>query len=134
MICAIPARAGSKRLPGKNIKLLAGKPMLAYSIEAALNSGAFDEVYVCTEDAKTAELAKKYGAKAPILMPPEICVDDAASHDPCRHMAAHMNSQGRKFDSLMCLQPSSPLRSAGDIKTSVERFSKGDLDFLASVT
>ncbi|MFZ0813937.1 MAG: acylneuraminate cytidylyltransferase family protein [Candidatus Sulfotelmatobacter sp.] len=133
MICTIPARGGSKRLPRKNLRELAGKPMIAYSIEAALETGLFDEVYVCTEDEQIARTAIQFGASVPELVPEELCGDLVASHIPCQYIAARLPDHG-PIDSLMCLQPSSPLRSAQDIRDSVERFSEGQFDFVVSVT
>lgn len=134
MLCAIPARAGSKRLQGKNFLPLGGKPMIAYSIETALASGLFENVYVCTEDQTIAEIARRYGATVPILMPLELCGNLVPSHMPCQHMAAFLGERGQPMDILVCLQPTSPLRSVGDLKAGVDRFLKGDLDFLVSVT
>ncbi len=133
MICTIPARGGSKRLPRKNVRELAGKPMIAYSIEAALESGLFDQVYVCTEDEQIARTATQFGANVPELVPEELCGDLVASHIPCQYVAARMPARGN-IDSLMCLQPSSPLRSARDINDAVEKFSEGQFDFVVSVT
>ncbi len=134
MLCMIPARAGSKRIPGKNLKLLAGKPLIAYTIEAALASKLFNDVYVCTEDAQIADVARSCGAIVPVLVPPELCGDLSPSHAPCQHMAALLATQGKSAESLLCLQPTSPLRSADDIQRGVERFNRGDIDFLLSVT
>jgi len=134
MLCCIPARAGSKRLPGKNLMPLAGKPMIAYSIETALTSGLFDNVYVCTEDPTIAEVARRYGASVPILMPPDLCRDLVPSHIPCQHMAEFLGNIAQRKEILVCLQPTSPLRSVEDLRRSVERFLHGDLDFLVSVT
>ena len=132
MICTIPARGGSKRLPRKNVRDLAGKPLIAYSIEAALETRLFDQVYVCTEDAEIAEVAKRFGASVPELVPGELCGDLVASHIPCQYVARL--SKNGEIDSLLCLQPSSPLRSAQDIRDAVERFSEGRFDFVVSVT
>lgn len=134
MLCTIPARAGSKRLPKKNLRSLLGKPMIAYSIETALSSNLFQSVYVCTEDKQIAEVAQQYGAKVPFLMPSELCNDLVASHVPCQKLATFLKSQGQSFDTLVCLQPTSPLRSVTDLKAGVERFLQGDLDFLVSIT
>jgi len=133
MICTIPARGGSKRLPRKNLRELAGKPMIAYSIEAALESGLFDQVYVCTEDEQIVETATRFGASVPELVPEELCGDLVASHIPCQYIAARLPGHER-IDSLLCLQPSSPLRSSQDIRDGVERFSEGKFDFVVSVT
>jgi CMP-N-acetylneuraminic acid synthetase len=134
MLCAIPARGGSKRLPGKNLRALAGKPLIAYTIEVARQSGLFESVYVCTEDNKIADVARACGASVPILMREELCGDLVASHIPCQHLAAHLAAQGRTIDTLVCLQPTSPLRSVEDLKTAVKKFQGNDFDFLVSVT
>jgi CMP-N-acetylneuraminic acid synthetase len=134
MLCAIPARGGSKRLPRKNLRSLAGKPLIAYTIEIARQSGLFESVYVCTEDNEIAGKARDYGASVPMLMPAELCGDLVASHIPCQHLAAHLAGQGRSSDTLVCLQPTSPLRSVGDLKAAVNKFHDNNFDFLVSVT
>lgn len=133
MMCAIPARGGSKRLARKNVRELAGRPLIAYSIEAACASG-FEEVYVCTEDAQIAEVAVRHGARVPRLMPVELCGDLVASHIPCQFLASELAKAGSSVESLLCLQPSSPLRSAEDIRGAVELYNKGTFDFVVSVT
>jgi CMP-N,N'-diacetyllegionaminic acid synthase len=133
MICTIPARGGSKRLLRKNLRQLTGKPMIAYSIECALNTGLFDKVYVCTEDEEIARTAIPFGATVPELVPAELCGDLVASHIPCQYIAARVPDH-EKIDSLLCLQPSSPLRSPEDIRNAVDKFSEGEFDFLVSVT
>jgi CMP-N,N'-diacetyllegionaminic acid synthase len=133
MICTIPARGGSKRLPRKNVRELAGKPLIAYSIEAALETRLFDQVYVCTEDAEIARVATQFGACVPELVPGELCGDLVASHIPCQYVASQLSANG-EIDSLLCLQPSSPLRSAQDIRNAVEKFAEGQFDFVVSVT
>lgn len=133
MICAIPARGGSKRLPRKNVRELAGKPLIAYSIEAALETGLFGAVYVCTEDEQIAQTATQFGAKVPQLVPAELCGDLVASHIPCQYIAGRLPAH-EQIESLLCLQPSSPLRSAQDIRDAVEKFSEGQFDFVVSVT
>ncbi len=134
ILCTIPARAGSKRLPKKNMLPLAGKPMIAYSIETAINSELFDDVYVCTEDEHIAEIARQYGAKVPFLMPPDLCGDLVPSHVPCQHLAQFVEQEGQTIETLVCLQPTSPLRSVQDIRQGVEHFQQGGFDFLMSVT
>ena len=134
MLCTIPARAGSKRLSGKNLRTLAGKPLIAYTIEVARQSGLFETVYVCTEDEEIANIACSYGATVPILMPQELCSDLVASHIPCQHMAAHLAGLGQPTDTLVCLQPTSPLRSIDDLTSAANKFQNGDFDFLVSVT
>src|SRR6202034_3827976 len=134
MLCTIPARAGSKRLPGKNLQTLAGRPLIAYTIEVARQSGLFETVYVCTEDEEIADVARSCGASVPILMPQELCGDLVASHIPCRHMASHLAGLGQSTDTLVCLQPTSPLRSVKDLISAVKKFQRGDFDFLVIVT
>jgi len=134
LLCAIPARAGSVRLPNKNLLPLAGKPMIAYSIEAALATGLFQDVYVCTEDPALADVARAYGAQVPLLMPAELCGDLVPSHAPCQHLARHLAQQGQDCDHLLCLQPTSPLRSVGDIVSGVKHYIEAQLNFLVSVT
>jgi len=133
MICTIPARGGSKRLLRKNVRDLAGKPLIAYSIEAALASGLFDRVYACTEDEEIARIATRFGAAVLELVPSELCGDLVASHIPCQYIAARLPENG-EIDSMLCLQPSSPLRSAQDIRNAVEKFADGQFDFVVSVT
>ena len=133
MICTIPARGGSKRLPRKNVRALAGKPLIAYSIEAALATGLFRHVYVCTEDEQIAWIAQQFGATVPELVPEELCGDLVASHLPCQYVARRLPAD-EKPTSLLCLQPSSPLRSAQDIRDAVAKFSEGEFDFVVSVT
>lgn len=108
--------------------------MIAYSIEAAEQSGLCDEVFVCTDDREIAEVARSYGATVPYLMPPELCGDLVASHIPCQHLAQSLAEQGRITDTLLCLQPTSPLRSAQDLRDAVRKFAGGAYDFLVSVT
>ena len=134
MLCAIPARGGSKRLARKNLLPLAGVPLIAHTINVARASGLFDRVYVCTEDQEIADVARSYGATVPIMMPEELCGDLVASHIPCQHLAQHLADEGLAIDTLVCLQPSSPLRSVDDVKAAVNKFRGSDLDFLVSVT
>ncbi|MGA2023075.1 MAG: acylneuraminate cytidylyltransferase family protein [Candidatus Sulfotelmatobacter sp.] len=134
MLCAIPARGGSKRLPRKNLLTLAGEPLIAHSIAVARRSGLFDSVYVCTENQEIAGVARAHGASVPIMMPEELCGDLIASHVPCQHLAQHLVGEGRAIDTLVCLQPTSPLRSVEDLTAAVKKFQESDLDFLVSVT
>ncbi len=134
MLCAIPARGGSKRLPRKNLRLLAGKPLMAHTIDVAHQSGLFESVFVCTEDKEIAQVACDYGASVPLLMPQELCGDLIASHVPCQYLATHLAESGCSADILVCLQPTSPLRNVDDLKAAVHKFQADDFDFLVSVT
>lgn len=134
MLCAIPARGGSKRLPRKNIRKLAGKPMIAHTIEIARQSRLFDTVYVCTDDREIADVAISYGAAVPFLMPPDLCGDLVASHAPCQRLAAHLAEKSAAIDTLVCLQPTSPLRTVDDLQSAVIEFQTNSFDFVVSVT
>jgi CMP-N-acetylneuraminic acid synthetase len=133
-LCAIPARAGSVRVPGKNVREMAGKPLLVHSIEVAQRSALFDEVFVCTEDPRIADIAERHGATVPGVMPPDLCADDVASHTPCMHLADRLAAAGDGRDALMCLQPTSPLRDVEDIVRAVHRLEEESCDFVVSVT
>lgn len=114
-LAIITARSGSKGVIDKNIKLLHGKPLLAYSIEAALESKMFEEVLVSTDSEKYAEIAKEYGASVPFLRSEENSGDDISSWDAVREVLKTYGELGKKFDTVALLQPTSPLREAEDI-------------------
>jgi len=133
MACVIPARLGSKRIPRKNLRRLASKPLLAHSIAAALSSELFDTVYVCTESEEIAAVATKHGAEAR-LVAEELCTDLVPSWKPCVNLVEQLNSEGAAFSALLCLQPTSPLRSAEDILRGVHAFYDEGCDFIVSVT
>ena len=115
-IAIIPARSGSKGLPDKNIRPLNGKPLLAYSIEAALASGLFDTVHVSTDSERYADIARQYGADEPFLRSAETSSDTASSEDAIREVLRRYEEMGQRFDAFMLLQPTSPLRTADDIR------------------
>lgn len=115
-IAIIPARSGSKGLKDKNIKLLNGKPLMAYTIEAALKSAQFDEVMVSTDSEKYAEIAKSFGAKVPFLRSAETSTDKASSWDTVAEVLGRYAENSQTFDTLCLLQPTSPFRTAEDIK------------------
>lgn len=114
-IAIIPARSGSKGLKDKNIKLLNGKPLIWYSIQAALDSGFFDEVMVSTDSEKYAEIARECGASVPFLRSKSTSGDKASSWDAVKEVLDNYNIKGIQFDNVMLLQPTSPLRTAEDI-------------------
>lgn len=132
-VCVIPARRGSKRLPLKNIQSVAGKPLLAYSIIEAQAAG-FAAVYVATEDQEIADIAKSYGATLPKLVPAELCGDLNPSWEPCLYLADELTKTGKRFENLLCLQPSSVLKKGEDIKEGMKIFTEGNYDYLVSVT
>lgn len=117
-IAIITARSGSKGLPDKNIKKLCGKPLLAYSVECALQSGQFDKVFVSTDSGKYAEIAERFGADASFLRSAETSGDTAGSWDVVREVVYRFEQKGEFFDRIMLLQPTSPLRTVSDIRNS----------------
>lgn len=107
-LCIIPARGGSKRIPRKNIKPFMGKPIMAYSIEAALKSGIFDEVMVSTDDDEFAEVARQYGAKVPFMRSAATANDYATTEDVLIEVLDEYKKQGREFDNICCLYSTAP--------------------------
>ena len=114
-LAIIPARSGSKGIKDKNIRPLCGKPLMAYSIEAALKSGKFEEVMVSTDSEKYAVIAKQYGASVPFLRSDTTASDTASSWDMVEEVLYNYKALGREFDTFCLLQPTSPLRTAEDI-------------------
>ena len=115
-IAVITARSGSKGLKDKNIRLLNGKPLLAYTIEAAKQSGCFACIHVSTDSAEYARIAQDYGAEVPFLRDAELASDTAGSWDVVRAVIDRYAKNGKKFEKAMLLQPTSPLRTAEDIQ------------------
>lgn len=115
-IAIITARSGSKGLPDKNIRPLAGHPLITYTIKAALDSGMFDTVMVSTDSEKYAEIARSYGAEVPFLRSEETSSDTAGSWDVVREVLRNYKEMGKEFDKICLLQPTSPLRNAQDIR------------------
>ncbi len=115
-IAIIPARSGSKGLKDKNIKDLSGKPLLAYTIEAAVKSGVFDCVHVSTDSEQYAALAREYGADVPFLRTQELSGDHASSWDAVRFVLEQYRLRGAEYEELTLLQPTSPLRTAENIR------------------
>lgn len=112
----IPARGGSKGIPRKNIRMLGGKPLIAWTIEAALRARRLDAVVVSTEDAEIAEVARRHGAEVPFMRPAELARDDTPGIAP----ALHALEQNASWERLVLLQPSSPLRTTEDIDACIE--------------
>lgn len=114
-IAIITARSGSKGLYNKNIKLLGNKPLLAYSIEAALNSKMFDEIMVSTDSEEYAEISRSWGGSVPFLRSKENSEDTASSWDTVNEVLSRYSEMGREFDTFCLLQPTSPFRTGEDI-------------------
>ncbi|MGN6351937.1 MAG: pseudaminic acid cytidylyltransferase [Parafilimonas sp.] len=115
-IAIIPARGGSKRIPKKNIKDFLGKPVIAYSIEAALLSGLFEEVMVSTDDEEIAAVAKQYGATAPFMRSQKNADDFATLNDVIEEVLGSYNNEGKKFDNGCCILSTAPFVTAEKLK------------------
>lgn len=133
-IAIIPARAGSKGLKDKNIKDLNGKPLLYYSIEAAVESGCFDTVMVSTDSEEYAEIAKNGGADVPFLRSEKTSSDTASSWDMVLEVLERYKEIGKEFDSFCLLQPTSPMRTAEDILEAYSLLEKKEAFSIVSVT
>lgn len=132
-IAIIPARSGSKGLKDKNIKLLGDKPLIAYSIDSAKDSGIFDEIMVSTDSEKYAEVAKEYGASVPFLRSDELSGDSAGSWDVVKEVLQGYKTLGKVFDTVCLLQPTSPLRKPEDIVLSYDLLKQMNGDSITSV-
>ena len=123
MIAIIPARGGSKGLPGKNIKLLNGKPLIAYTIEAALKSSLITRVIVSTEDKAISEIALEHGAEIPFMRPSSLATDTSLSIDTYEYTITKLEQNERaKIDEFVVLQPTSPLRTHKDIDQAINLY------------
>ena len=130
----ITARGGSKGIPQKNIKPLAGKPLIAWTIEAALNSRRLDRVIVSTDDEEIAKVAREWGADVPFMRPPELAQDDSPHLEVIRHALRWLDSENQaQLDYLMLLQPTSPLRTTEDIDRAIVLATEKDADAVVSV-
>lgn len=120
ILAVIPARGGSRGLPRKNLRLIGGKPMIAYTIEAALASRRIDQVVVSTDDAEIAEVAARYGAGVPFVRPAQLARDDTATPPVIEHAVRHVEAAGGQVDVVVTLQPTSPFRDASAIDQAIE--------------
>lgn len=133
-LAVIPARAGSKRVPGKNRRPLAGKPLIQWTIEAAQAVSEIDTVCVSTDDEALAALADGLGVDVPFIRPVELASDTASSVDVvCHAVEWYRREAGVTFDNVILLQPTSPLRTAEHIRGAIEAFERRDADAIVSV-
>ena len=133
-IAILPARSGSKRLPGKNLLEIAGKPLIAWSVEAALESGIFDRVIVSSDSVDIAQTAVDYGAEAPFLRPSGLSADDSSTVEVLIHALEILGiGNSNQISHVACLQPTSPLRTADDIIQAKEILEKNSADAVISV-
>ena len=132
-IAIITARGGSKRIPRKNIKDFLGKPILAYSIEAALQSDLFDEVMVSTDDEEIADIARKYGAQVPFYRSSETANDFATTNDVLLEVLQEYEKIGKNFDIGVCIYPTAPFVNSTKLQEAVEKLENSDADTLIPV-
>ncbi|PCJ23207.1 MAG: pseudaminic acid cytidylyltransferase [Flavobacteriales bacterium] len=132
-LAIIPARGGSKRISQKNIKSFLGRPIIAYSIECALNSNLFDEVMVSTDDAKIAKIAKKYGAKVPFLRSDKNSNDFATTADVIDEVLSSYKEIGTTFEKACCIYATGPLIDVLKVKESFEILENGNYDTVFTV-
>lgn len=133
ILAITPARGGSKRLPGKNIKNLNGKPLIQWTIDAALAVQEIARVMVTTDCEAIAEIAKQAGAEVPFIRPPELATDTSSSTDVIRHALDFYRAQDEEFDFVLLLQPTSPIRSSDDIRCAIAQLKAHTADAVVSV-
>lgn len=133
-ICVIPARGGSKRIPRKNIKLFNGKPIIAYSIDAALKSDCFDHVIVSTDDKEIAVVAKSYGAEVPFIRPTELSNDHAGTMPVIKHAIEWFEQNQAPLTEVCCVYATAPFVSTKTIQEAYQKFQKSQSDYCFTVT
>lgn len=129
----IPARAGSKGVPRKNLRLLAGKPLLHYSVESALGAGRLARVVVSTESGEIAAVARDAGAEVPFLRPAALAADDTPMLPVVAHALRTLAEQGETYDAVCLLQPTCPLRRSADIDGCIELLDRTGADSVVTV-
>lgn len=134
IVALIPARGGSKGIKNKNIIDLCGKPLISYTIQAALESKYIDKVIVSTDSQEIADVAIKYGAEVPFLRPGELASDTSKTIDAVMHAVGELEKRKEEYDILILLQATQPLRTADDIDSAIELFIKNKGQSLVSVS
>lgn len=132
-LCIITARGGSKRIPRKNIKEFLGKPIIAYSIEAAIISGIFDEIMVSTDDRQIAEVSKQYGASVPFLRSAATSNDFATTADVLKEVLDEYEKREQSFEFFSCVYPTAPFVTAEKLKAAFQKLQESDADALIPV-
>lgn len=130
----IPAKGGSTRLPRKNIALLGGKPLIAWSADAARESGVIDRLIISTEDAEVAEIARKNGIDVPFLRPEKLAKDPAGVVQVALHALEELRQQGQEYKTLVILLPTCPFRNGQDVAEAFELYQRTGAQFLMSVS
>ncbi len=131
-IAIIPARGGSKRIPRKNIREFLGKPMIAWPIEAARDSGFFDQVVVSTDDDEIAAIAEQFGASAPFRRPADLADDHTGTTDVIAHAVEWLMDQGVQFENVCSIYPTAPFLRADDLQAGLEALNKSNWNFIFS--
>ena len=132
ILVVIPARGGSKGLPGKNIKNLCGKPLISYSIDVARAITIDDNICVSTDDQKIIDVVEKYGLHVPFVRPVELASDTASTNDVLLHAVKFYEDKGKKFNKILLLQPTSPLRTVEQVREAITLY-RDDIDMVVSV-
>ena len=133
-IAVIPARGGSKRIPRKNIRPFGGKPMIAWSIEAALASGCFDRVIVSTDDEEIADVARRYGAEVPYMRPPELSDDHTGTIPVIAHAILAAQQEGSAATAVCCIYATAPFVRPEDLVEGLDLLERTGCDYAFSVT
>lgn len=132
ILVIIPARAGSKGIPKKNIKLLNGKPLISYTIESAKKIVPLADICVSTDGSEIKQIAENYGIKVPFLRPEHLACDTSGTYEVLIHALDYYEQQGKTYEIVLLLQPTSPFRQINHIKEAIESYSS-DLDMVVSV-
>lgn len=133
-IAIIPARGGSKRVPRKNVRLFHGKPMLAWSIQAAQNSKLFSDVIVSTDDAEISDIARSFGARVPFVRPPNLSNDSATTVAVMGHAVQWLDANELPSEQLCCIYATAPFLTSADLKRGFEALESSQADYVYAVT
>lgn len=133
-VALIPARSGSRGIPEKNIKLIAGKPLIAWSIEHAISAELVDDVYVSTNSEKIARISRNYGANVPFLRPKNISTDTCSTESAVEHFCNFLDTKRLNYENILLIQCTSPVRALGRFDSAVRFFQTKNFDSLISVS
>jgi len=134
VVAIIPARGGSKRIPRKNIKEFNGKPMISWSIEAAIESGCFDRILVSTDDEEIAAVAREFGAETPFMRPISLSDDHTGTIPVIKHALNWLNGSAEAVEYACCIYATAPFVSPTDIKSGLDILRNSSCDYVLSVT
>ncbi|WP_379552929.1 pseudaminic acid cytidylyltransferase [Qipengyuania sp. DGS5-3] len=132
-LAVIPARGGSKRIPHKNIREFCGKPMIAWSIEAAQEADCFDQIIVSTDDQSIAEISQEFGADVPFVRPAELADDHCGIAQVIAHAIGAFSVEGQDVNAVCCILATAPMISAQDLQMGLSVLDAGEVDFAFSV-